>query len=351
MKGILWTLMLSGCVKYGPVQALHADLETKLASAKTDQWTTECAPVEMAAAESHKAFAELEFKQGGTIRAEEHLRFALENVDKAVVMAEECRPRDNDGDGILDNVDECPKVPESFNGYQDEDGCPERDSDGDTIFDDKDQCRTVAEDFDDFEDEDGCPEYDNDNDQIVDTKDACPNEPEDYDAFQDEDGCPEDLVDTDKDGIMDNVDRCITQPETMNDYMDADGCPDKRPNGVRITETAIVIEDKVYFETAKAVILPKSYPILNSVAQVLQDYSKIQVEVQGHTDSDGSAKYNLQLSDSRAESVMKYLIEAGVDAERLQSKGYGEESPIADNDTDEGKERNRRVEFKIIGGM
>ena len=254
-------------------------------------------------------------------------------------MADECRPRDKDGDGILDNIDECPKVPESFNGYQDEDGCPERDSDGDTIFDDKDQCRTVAEDFDDFEDEDGCPEYDNDNDQIVDTKDACPNEPEDYDAFQDEDGCPEDLVDTDKDGIMDNVDRCITQPETLNDYMDADGCPDKRPNGVRITETAIVIEDKVYFETAKAVILPKSYPILNSVAQVLKDYSKIQVEVQGHTDSDGSATYNLQLSDSRAQSVMQYLVEAGVDAERLQAKGYGEVVPIADNETDEGKEK------------
>ena len=351
MKRFICILALSGCVKYGPVQALHSELDTKLVSAQQNEWTTVCAPTEMAAAESHKAFAELEFAQGGTIRAEEHLRFALENIEDAVTMAEECRPRDKDGDGILDNVDECPKVPESFNGYLDEDGCPERDSDGDKIFDESDQCRTVAEDYDGFEDEDGCPEYDNDNDQIVDTKDQCPNEPEDYDAFQDEDGCPEDLVDTDNDGIMDNVDRCIRQPETKNDYMDADGCPDKRPNGVRITETAIVIEDKVYFETAKAVILPKSYPILNSVAQVLKDYSKIQVEVQGHTDSDGSDTYNRKLSDDRAQSVKEFLIEAGVEAERLQSKGYGEDVPIAENDTAEGKEKNRRVEFKIVGGM
>ena len=68
-------------------------------------------------------------------------------------------------------------------------------------------------------------------------------------------------MDTDKDGIMDDVDRCITQPETLNGYMDADGCPDAAPKGVRVTDTEIVIEEKIYFETAKAVILPKSYSI------------------------------------------------------------------------------------------
>ena len=177
------------------------------------------------------------------------------------------------------------------------------------------------------------------------------HEPEDYDAFQDEDGCPEDLVDTDRDGIMDDVDRCINQPETKNQYMDADGCPDKRPNGVRVTDTAIVIEDKIYFETGKAVILSKSFDILNSVAQVLKDYDQIEVEVQGHTDSDGSGAYNRKLSDSRANSVRKYLIDAGVQDERLQAKGYGEDVPIDTNETAEGKERNRRVEFKIVGGM
>ena len=351
MRHIYWVLALSGCVKYGPVQAMHTDIEDQLIIANENIWTIKCAPNQMAAATSHKAFAELEFQQGGTIRAEEHLSIALENVKEAMEIAEECRPRDNDGDGILDHVDECPKVPESFNNYQDEDGCPEKDTDGDKIFDDQDQCRTVPEDFDDFEDEDGCPEYDNDKDGLVDTKDECPNEPEDYDAFQDEDGCPEDLVDTDRDGIMDDVDRCINQPETKNQYMDADGCPDKRPNGVRVTDTAIVIEDKIYFETGKAVILSKSFDILNSVAQVLKDYDQIEVEVQGHTDSDGSGAYNRKLSDSRANSVRKYLIDAGVQDERLQAKGYGEDVPIDTNETAEGKERNRRVEFKIVGGM
>ena len=205
----------------------------------------------MAAATSHKAFAEIEFRQGATLRAEEHLAHALENVDQALTIANECRPRDNDGDGILDHVDQCPKVPETFNYYQDEDGCPEKDTDGDKIFDDQDQCSTVAEDYDDFQDEDGCPEYDNDKDGLVDTQDQCPNEPEDYDAFQDDDGCPEDLVDTDNDGVMDDVDRCRTQPKPRMD-MDADGCPDAAPKGVRVTDTEIVIEEKIYFETIQS---------------------------------------------------------------------------------------------------
>jgi len=350
MISMLWMGLLA-CVKYGPVQVMHSDLDMKLAIADQDPWTKECAPNEMAAANSHKVFAELEFRQGSTIRAEEHLTVALSNVQEAMNIANECRPRDNDEDGILDHIDKCPDVPESFNDYQDDDGCPEKDTDGDKIFDDQDQCSTVAEDYDDFQDEDGCPEYDNDKDGLVDTQDQCPNEPEDYDAFQDDDGCPEDLVDTDRDGVMDDVDRCPKKKETKNGYMDADGCPDAAPKGVRVTDTEIVIEEKIYFETGKAVILSKSYSILNSVAQAMKDYDQIQVEVQGHTDSDGSASYNRKLSDSRANSVRQYLVDAGIDGSRLQAKGYGEDTPIDTNATSEGKERNRRVEFKIIGGM
>jgi outer membrane protein OmpA-like peptidoglycan-associated protein len=133
--------------------------------------------------------------------------------------------------------------------------------------------------------------------------------------------------------------------------MDADGCPDAAPKGVRVTDTEIVIEEKIYFETNKAVILSKSYSILNSVAQAMKDYDRISVEVQGHTDSDGSASYNRKLSDERANSVRQYLIEAGISEDRLQAKGYGEDKPIDTNATPEGKERNRRVEFKIVGGM
>ena len=112
---------------------------------------------------------------------------------------------------------------------------------------------------------------------------------------------------------------------------------------------AIVILDKVFFRTGKATILKKSYSLLNAVAQTLQDNPQIKlVEVQGHTDSDGKDDYNLDLSNRRAASVMNYLTAYGVDKARLQSKGYGETTPIETNDTDAGKAKNRRVEFKIL---
>ncbi len=98
------------------------------------------------------------------------------------------------------------------------------DSDGDGIPDDVDQCPDVPEDKDGFQDEDGCPDYDNDNDGIFDAQDQCPNEPEDYDGFQDEDGCPD--LDNDGDGIPDKLDKCPNTPEDIDGYQDDDGCPD-----------------------------------------------------------------------------------------------------------------------------
>lgn len=347
---MLFWLAIS-CVKYGPIQVPHKSLITALEKAESDEWVRKCAPQELALAVSHKQFAEIEFAQGGRLRAEEHIAFAMDNVEKAQIKADVCRPKDMDGDGIMDNVDECPKIPELFNQYKDEDGCPEKDTDGDTIFDDSDSCMTVPEDMDNFEDLDGCPEYDNDKDGIVDVTDKCPNIPEDYDGYKDEDGCPEETGDTDGDGILDDIDMCIKDPETFNSYRDEDGCPDTAPKGVRVTKTAIIIDEKIYFQTDKAVILPKSYSILNSVAQAMKDYENIHVQVQGHTDSDGSDSYNLKLSNRRANAVREYLVKAGIDESRLESKGFGESTPIAENTTAAGKEKNRRVEFKIISGM
>ena len=348
---MIFLVSLISCLKYGPVQHQHAELVVKLEKAEGDPWTKECAPKEMAFAKTNREFAEIEFQQGSVIRSEEHLQLALNSVDKALKAADECRPKDLDEDTIMDNVDKCPKVAETFNDYQDEDGCPEKDSDNDGLYDDQDSCVTVPEDKDDFQDDDGCPEYDNDKDGVVDVADKCPNDAEDYDGFQDEDGCPEETGDTDGDGIFDDVDMCINKPETINSYMDADGCPDKAPRGVRVTKTSIEINEKIYFQTGKAVILPKSYDILNSVAQAMIDYKAIRVQVQGHTDSDGSASYNLKLSDKRAKAVKDYLVKQGVEGSRLESKGYGEGTPIATNKTAEGKEKNRRVEFRIISGM
>ncbi|MFP4164545.1 MAG: DUF5723 family protein [Chitinispirillaceae bacterium] len=131
---------------------------------------------------------------------------------------------DKDKDGILDKVDECPEIPEDFDGFEDEDGCPDYDNDNDGIPDTLDQCMNDPEDPDGFEDGDGCPDYDNDNDGYPDTLDKCPDEPEDFDEFEDEDGCPD--YDNDNDGVPDTLDQCINEPEDLDGFQDEDGCPD-----------------------------------------------------------------------------------------------------------------------------
>jgi OmpA-OmpF porin, OOP family len=98
---------------------------------------------------------------------------------------------DSDNDGIPDDVDQCPDMPEDKDGFQDEDGCPDFDNDNDGIYDSQDQCPNEPEDFDGFEDSDGCPDLDNDKDGIPDKLDKCPNTPEDIDGYQDDDGCPD----------------------------------------------------------------------------------------------------------------------------------------------------------------
>jgi outer membrane protein OmpA-like peptidoglycan-associated protein len=118
---------------------------------------------------------------------------------------------------------------------------------------------------------------------------------------------------------------------------------------LKVTASKIVILEKVQFETAKAVILPQSYELLNEVADVVRRNPKAgRVEVQGHTDSRGSDTYNLDLSQRRSEAVRKYLIAQGVDKDRLIAVGYGESSPIDSNDTSKGRAQNRRVEFLLI---
>ncbi len=179
-----------------------------------------------------------------------------------------CPDPDNDNDGILDKDDRCPNVPEDREGYQDEDGCPESkdgDRDGDGIPDSKDKCPDEPEDRDGFQDEDGCPDPDNDNDGIPDKVDQCPNDPEDKDGFEDQDGCPD--PDNDHDGIPDVNDKCPNDPETYNGFEDEDGCPDK--GSVIIQDNNIVILDKIQFAYNSAEILPASNKILDAVATTL----------------------------------------------------------------------------------
>jgi outer membrane protein OmpA-like peptidoglycan-associated protein len=259
-----------------------------------------------------------------------------------------CPDPDNDRDGIPDELDKCPDIPEDKNGIEDEDGCPERannDRDGDGIPDNIDKCPDDPEDKDGFQDEDGCPDPDNDGDGILDGDDLCPNDPEDKDGFEDEDGCPD--PDNDHDRIPDKDDKCPNEPETYNGFEDEDGCPDR--GKVVVTETSIEILDVIYFEYDKAVILPKSFPILDAVAATMQGNPSIQlIEIQGHTDERGDDAYNLDLSDRRAKAVMKYLADKGVDQKRLTAQGYGETQPLDRRHNEAAWAKNRRVAFLIL---
>jgi outer membrane protein OmpA-like peptidoglycan-associated protein len=260
-----------------------------------------------------------------------------------------CPDPDNDRDGILDVDDECPFVPEDRDGEDDEDGCPdgdEGDRDGDGILDSVDACPDDPEDIDQFEDEDGCPDPDNDRDGILDVDDLCPDEPEDVDAFDDQDGCPD--PDNDEDRVLDVDDECPMRPETYNGVNDDDGCPDQ--NYAERRGGSIVIMEEIRFERDSANLRSSSFPILDAVAETLANHPDIRlVEIQGHADERASDEYNIRLTRDRAAAVLRYLVEQGrVDARRLRSAGYGERCPVAEGRGEAAWSRNRRVEFKIL---
>jgi len=118
---------------------------------------------------------------------------------------------------------------------------------------------------------------------------------------------------------------------------------------VVLTASSITIGEKVQFETGSSEILAVSHGLLDEVAKMLVDNPQIELlQVEGHTDSTGTAAINRKLSQQRAESVMKYLAGKGVVAGRMNAKGFGPDKPIADNATDAGKDKNRRVEFNIL---
>ena len=275
-----------------------------------------CAPTELAMAEAHNEFAGHALDEGNYREARGEAQIAELNAQLAVDKSPNgtcvARPRpragsgDRDGDGIPDDVDQCPRIPEDLDGFQDDDGCPDEDNDGDGI---------------------------------TDKLDKCPNEPEDRDGFEDDDGCPD--PDNDKDGVPDLADKCPNEPGVP-----PDGCP-KKYKLVVVTETKIELKQTVFFDTGRATIRRVSFALLGDVAQALQDNPKLKVEIQGHTDSQGADAVNLKLSQRRAEAVRLFLIKRGVTSDRMRARGYGETVPIADNRTSDGRSQNRRVEFVI----
>lgn len=258
-----------------------------------------------------------------------------------------CPDPDNDQDGVLDNADRCPKDPEDKDSFQDDDGCPDTDNDQDGVKDIDDKCPNSLEDRDGFSDEDGCLDPDNDLDGLLDVQDGCPLQPEDMDSLGDEDGCPE--ADFDKDGLTDEVDQCPRKPETINGIKDEDGCPDEGKGSVEVKAGKIELLDKVYFASDKTDILPRSFPVLKQVIAVLKANPQItKLQINGHTDNQGDDDYNLKLSQGRVDAVMKFLVEGGIEAGRLAAVGYGEQKHIAPNETEAGRAKNRRVEFQIM---
>ena len=221
--------------------------------------------------------------------------------------------RDTDGDGYPDSIDKCPTEKEDGKPPEPTDGCPAAsDRDGDGIPDSVDQCPDKAEDKDGIQDDDGCPEYDVDNDGVPDTEDKCPTQPGPRSSVAEKNGCPS-LTHVDEEG---NVQ--LLQP--------------------------------IEFETGRAVIKPGSFPILDEVVTLMKSRGAIKMGVSGHTDSRGIAAANLKLSGDRAAAVMGYLVSHGIDKSRLKSEGFGQTKPIADNATEAGRAKNRRVEFKILSG-
>ena len=205
-------------------------------------------------------------------------------------------------------------------------GCPDGDADGDGVLDSKDKCPTTPKGR--KVNAEGC-ELDGDGDGVVDALDKCPTVP----APGTVDGCPV-VKDSDGDGIMDDKDKCPTVPAPGT----VDGCPVAPP------PKKLTLEG-VNFDNDKATLRPDAYGILDKAAATLKEWGDVKVEVAGHTDSRSDDDYNMKLSQRRAEAVRTYLIGKGVAADRLTAKGYGESTPIADNETEEGRFKNRRVEL------
>jgi len=257
---------------------------------------------------------------------------------------------DRDGDGIADKDDKCPDL------YGDEahNGCPDKDNDG--IIDPEDNCPDIAG----IAALNGCP--DRDNDGVTDAQDNCPDTP----GKPEFGGCP--FNDYDKDGVPDEEDKCPATPGPMISH----GCPDTDGDGIADDEDLcpktpgirenngcpeIKKEEKeiiakafldLEFETGKDVIKAVSYPSLNELATLLKAKADWKVKLSGHTDNTGTAALNMELSRKRATAVKDYLAAQGVEESKIITEWFGQERPVADNKTVAGRQKNRRVEMKIV---
>ncbi|WP_051189627.1 OmpA family protein [Daejeonella oryzae] len=262
--------------------------------------------------------------------------------------------QDKDNDGVADNLDSCPDVPgiARFKGCPDSDddgvpdsedkcpnekgldrfmGCP--DSDGDGVEDSKDKCNATPAGI--KVDANGCSS-DSDSDGVIDAEDKCPNTQ--TGTKVDEKGCP---ADTDGDGVIDSEDKC---PSVSGDASNK-GCPVMK---VDVKKRLQFAARGINFETGKATLTTSSFPMLDEVVSILNEYVDYNLKMGGHTDAVGADASNLSLSQSRVDAVKAYLASKGVVDSRIVATGYGETRPVASNATAAGKAKNRRVELELF---
>jgi outer membrane protein OmpA-like peptidoglycan-associated protein len=232
---------------------------------------------------------------------------------------------DTDGDGIKDDEDACPDIA----GPLVNQGCPDTDKDG--IFDFIDDC---PEKYGPKENK-GCPWPDTDGDGLLDKDDDCPN----LAGPIKNKGCP--YQDTDNDGVLDKDDDCPATPGPSSNK----GCPVIDKEVEEILKTAF---DALEFEIGKDIIKETSLPSLIEFAEVMTKKVNWGLQISGHTDNVGDDQKNLVLSKKRAEAVKNFMISKGIEGSRLNVLYFGETMPIGSNESLEGRQKNRRVEMKII---
>ncbi len=235
---------------------------------------------------------------------------------------------DTDEDGVADNLDKCPDIA----GTSKNNGCPEiKDADKDGIPDSQDKCPTEPG----TEKNKGCPEVkDADKDGVPDAQDPCPDKAGNFG------GCP----DSDGDNVADNVDKCPNTVGTVANF----GCPEEKKEITEVREKLATAARAVQFESAKAILKDQSYDVLDEVVTIMRQNPTYSLSISGYTDDVGDDQTNFRLSQDRAKACYDYLIFRGVKAERIRHTGFGEARPIASNNTAEGREQNRRVEFELI---
>lgn len=263
---------------------------------------------------------------------------------------------DKDGDGINDAYDRCPNTPQGI--AVDSLGCM-LDFDKDGVADNLDYCPNTPQGV--SVDSTGCP-MDFDKDGVPDVFDKCPNTPAGFEV--DSTGCK---MDADKDGISDAFDKCPNTPAGFT--VDSTGCPmdfdkdgipdekDKCPNtlpGIRVDEQGCPLDKKedldqlkkgINFKLNSAKLTKNSFGTLDDIAKLMRRIPSANLEVQGHTDDKGTDETNMKLSQKRAQTVVDYLIRRGVQSNRLRAVGYGRSMPLAENDSEDGRAQNRRVEL------